>query len=238
MLCLVSDIHGKFGAFKTLLKKINFDPEKDNMIILGDVIDRGEESIELLNYIKPMIEKHTIELLLGNHELFCIMYLDGILDADMWSAFGGEDTLKAVKKMSEKDKDELKCFLKSLPLYSENYSKFLGNFICTHSGLHADYLIRNRNGTINVKKSIEEAFKNDYYRLMCGMDLHYLSKKDKENMDSFLVVGHVPCNRLRESMNDNRFIRTPYYMDIDAGSGHEGGLLGCYIVDTDEEVYV
>ena len=59
----------------------------------------------------------------------------------------------------------------------------------------------------------------------------------KKSLDAYMIVGHVPCSRLREEIDDNRFIRTSSYMDIDSGCGH-GGKLGCYIVDTDEEIYV
>ena len=237
MLYLVSDIHGNIKKFKKLLKTIEFDSKIDNMIILGDILDRGSDGVEILNFLKPLIKDGTVELLQGNHELFCIMYLDGKLDTNLWDAFGGEGTRRAIDKMSEEDKHELKDFLKSLPICSENHSKYLGKFICTHSGLHAEHLIRNEDGTINVWKSIEEAYKEDCYNYMCGMDLHYLPSSVKEALDVYMIVGHVPCSRVREEIDDNRFIRTSSYMDIDSGCGH-GGKLGCYIVDTDEEIYV
>lgn len=238
MLYLISDIHGNLKGFKQLLKKVEFDCKTDKMIILGDVLDRGLYGVDLLNYLKPLIEDGAVELLLGNHEMFCCMYIEGTLDGSTWSAFGGKDTLSAVNKMTVTEQKELLDFLRGLPLYSENYSSHLGNFICTHSGLHADYLVKNEDGSINVKASIEDAYEKDCYRYMCGMDLHYLAYSDKQALDTFLVVGHVPCYRLRDGLDDNRFVRTPYYMDIDAGSGHKGRKLGCYIVDTDEEVYV
>ncbi len=237
MLSLISDIHGNLKGFKKMLDKIAFDAEKDNMIILGDVLDRGSDGIELLEYIKPLINNGSVELLLGNHELFSIMYLEGELDRSTWSAFGGKDTLESIKKMTKEQRQELLLFLKGLPIYSEIYSKYLGNVICTHTGLDADHLAENADGSINVKKSIEEAYKVNRYNYMVGMDLHYLAAKDKKALDSFLIVGHVPCRRLNENMS-NRFVRTPYYIDIDAGSGHDEGVLGCYIVDTDEEIYV
>lgn len=237
MLYLVSDIHGNLKKFKRLIKKIDFNSKKDNIIILGDVLDRNSEGIEIIKYLKPYIKDGTIELLLGNHELFCIMYLDGILDGIIWDRFGGKETRRVVDKMSDEEKTELKDFLKSLPICSKNNSKYLGDFICTHSGLHANYLIRNNDNTINVWKSIEEAYKADCYNFMCGMDLHDLPSSDKKALDTYIIVGHVPCSRLKDDVKDNRFVRTPNYMDIDAGCGHNGKL-GCYIVDTDEEVYV
>lgn len=76
MLYLISDIHGELHDFKKLLKKIKFDKEKDNMIIMGDILDRGPDGVALLEYIKPYILDNSMKLLLGNHELFAIMYLN------------------------------------------------------------------------------------------------------------------------------------------------------------------
>lgn len=235
---LTSDIHGNFKALKRLLKKIAFDPTKDKLTILGDILDRGSEGIEILNFLKPYLAQGSVELLLGNHEMFCIMYLEGRMTASRWSAFGGDATLKAVNKMSDEEKEELLQFLKSLPIYLKSHSEYLGDFICVHSGLSAFYLIKNADGTIHVQASIEEAYNKKMYEFMCGMDLHYLARADKELLDTYLVVGHVPCNTLRYDVSDRHFLRTPYYMDIDAGCGFTGGKLGCYCVDTDEEVYV
>lgn len=79
MLYLISDIHGELDNFKQLLKKIKFDKAQDNMIIMGDILDRGSDGVALLEYIKPYILDNSMELLLGNHELFAIMYLNGVL---------------------------------------------------------------------------------------------------------------------------------------------------------------
>lgn len=73
MLYLVSDIHGELRDFKMLLKKIRFDRRKDNMIIMGDIFDRGSDGIKQLEFIAPFLLAHSMELLLGNHELFAIM---------------------------------------------------------------------------------------------------------------------------------------------------------------------
>ncbi|MGN0438745.1 MAG: metallophosphoesterase [Lachnospiraceae bacterium] len=41
MLYLISDIHGNLHEFKQILKKISFNKEKDTLIIMGDILDRG-----------------------------------------------------------------------------------------------------------------------------------------------------------------------------------------------------
>ena len=69
MIYVTSDLHGSFKEFKELLKLINFNDD-DYMYILGDVIDRGDEPIELIRYI---MNSPNIELLMGNHEYMAMI---------------------------------------------------------------------------------------------------------------------------------------------------------------------
>ena len=75
------------------------------------------------------------------------------------------------------------------------------------------------------------------------LDRYYKNKQipeaEKKKLDTYMIVGHVPVFRLNETMA-NTFYRTRYYMDIDSGSGfrEQGGVLGCYCVTTDEEIYM
>lgn len=50
MIYVISDVHGCFEEFKELLKVINFS-DSDELYILGDMIDRGEEPIKLVQYL-------------------------------------------------------------------------------------------------------------------------------------------------------------------------------------------
>ena len=47
MTYVISDIHGNYEKFKSILSKISFR-ESDVMYILGDILDYGEESMELI----------------------------------------------------------------------------------------------------------------------------------------------------------------------------------------------
>lgn len=238
MLYLISDIHGNLRDFIKILKKIDFSKEKDKMIIMGDILDRGPDGIRLLEYIKPYLGT-SMELLMGNHELFAIMYLKGELDKRTWTAFGGGDTVKDIDKMTLDKKNQLLEFLEGLSYYSEINSKYYGNIIVTHTGVDCENYEHNQDKTINVKKSIEKAIQNNRYNYMIGMDLHQIPASDKRKFDKYLIVGHVPVCRLNYDMS-YKFYRTDFYMDIDSGSGNkdQGGMLGCYCVTTDEEIYI
>ena len=69
---VMADIHGCYTEFQTMLKKIKFDGEKDELIIAGDIIDRGNENYEMLEYASSYPEGVTF--LMGNHDKDFIYY--------------------------------------------------------------------------------------------------------------------------------------------------------------------
>ena len=248
MLYLISDIHGNLQDFKQILKKIALCTPTEQSHLVLDLKHLPLVKDYLYFYQTLYILDDSMKLLIGNHELFAIMYLNGVLGEEYtkdvlsertWALFGGEETINVVKKMSTSEKKELLYFLKRLPLYAEINSRYLGDVIVTHTGIDCTNYQMNSDSTINVRESIENAFEKNRYDFMIGMDLHQIPMSDKARFDKYLIVGHVPCYRLNDDMS-NKFYRTPYYMDIDAGAGHkkQGGTLGCYCVTTDKEIYI
>ena len=100
----IGDIHGCFNAFQILLvQKIRLI-KSDKIILLGDYIDRGIQSKEVINYIIDLMAKgFDIIPLLGNHEA---MLLDAYNNKELTSAWiqnGGSETLKSFNITSLKD---------------------------------------------------------------------------------------------------------------------------------------
>lgn len=62
---VISDIHGEYELFCSLLNRINFSIE-DSMYICGDIIDKGPESVRLAKYISGL---KNVLCIIGNHEL-------------------------------------------------------------------------------------------------------------------------------------------------------------------------
>jgi len=62
---VISDIHGNLPFFKGLLEKVHFSPE-DVLILCGDMLEKGQYSLETLQYIMALAEDHTVLPLLGN----------------------------------------------------------------------------------------------------------------------------------------------------------------------------
>lgn len=67
-LIMVGDIHGHYIEFRKLLRKIKFNKKKDQLLVLGDFISKGPDSIKVLNYL---IE-NNIDCILGNHEYYAL----------------------------------------------------------------------------------------------------------------------------------------------------------------------
>lgn len=61
---VVGDIHGCIDEFKELVKKVSYDPTKDRLILLGDLVDRGPDSVAVVRLAREM----GLECVMGNHE--------------------------------------------------------------------------------------------------------------------------------------------------------------------------
>ena len=100
MTCVLSDIHGEMDSFDSILSQIH-PGEDDHLHIIGDVIDRGPHSIELLRRIR---EPPNTTLMLCNHEYLMIDRLrhpDNRRLAMLWYKNGGAETEAAFEKLPE-----------------------------------------------------------------------------------------------------------------------------------------
>lgn len=68
MIYAMSDIHGQYEQFLTLLEQIGIRKE-DTLYILGDVVDRGPEPMKILKY---MMAHSNIIPIIGNHEVMAL----------------------------------------------------------------------------------------------------------------------------------------------------------------------
>ncbi|NCC55102.1 MAG: fructose-bisphosphatase class III [Erysipelotrichia bacterium] len=116
---VMSDLHGLSNRFFTMLKLIDFQ-QSDHLYILGDVIDRGDDGIMLLQYI---MQQENMTLLMGNHELMMLEYYEtlqqGIPNVSVmtrWYRNGCEKTIQAFEKLTRKERKAMLAYLRSLPL--------------------------------------------------------------------------------------------------------------------------
>lgn len=95
----VGDIHGHFTRLQAALDAVGFDPERDRLFSVGDLVDRGPESDKALEWLaKPWF--HAVR---GNHEDIAIRYAKGNpVDPGNYSANGG-DWFMAMDHMRQKE---------------------------------------------------------------------------------------------------------------------------------------
>ena len=96
----IGDIHGRLDLFKTLIAKIETDnaergPAKTQIVLLGDLIDRGADSAGVVEHARCWnADFAEIEALLGNHEASLLAVLEGETRwLESWLGYGGRETL-------------------------------------------------------------------------------------------------------------------------------------------------
>ena len=72
----IGDIQGCNDSLQQLLSKINFNPNKDTLWIAGDLVNRGSQSLEVLEYLYSI--RKSIQVVLGNHDITLIAAYYGI----------------------------------------------------------------------------------------------------------------------------------------------------------------
>lgn len=114
----VGDVHGCFKELELVLEKAKYNPEEDRLIFLGDLINKGPYSIEVVNFVM----KGGHQSLMGNHELG---FLRSLEDPTYFK--------KGFKKFYEElgdIREEVIAWIKERPLYIEEE-----DFIAIHGGL-------------------------------------------------------------------------------------------------------
>jgi bis(5'-nucleosyl)-tetraphosphatase (symmetrical) len=76
---IVGDIQGCFLGLQRLLKKVDFSPINDHLIAVGDLVGRGSQPLETLNYLYSLEE--SFDTVLGNHDLHLLAIYAGIRKA-------------------------------------------------------------------------------------------------------------------------------------------------------------
>jgi len=129
----ISDIHGCFRPFYEMVVNIIELKKSDTLILLGDYIDRGEQSKEVIDFIIDLQKAgFDIRALIGNHELMLIDSWYDPYDMPLWSMNGGLLTLQSfgLEDIREIDSHYLD-FINSL-----GYYLILGNVIFVHAGFN------------------------------------------------------------------------------------------------------
>lgn len=129
----ISDIHGCFDTFyELLIRRIDLS-RTDRLILLGDYIDRGEKSKEVVDLILDLKEKgFDITTLSGNHEAMLVESYQNPEMLPLWYMNSGMTTLQSfgIHDIADIDKKYID-FFKNLKYY-----ELSGDFIFVHAGFN------------------------------------------------------------------------------------------------------
>jgi Calcineurin-like phosphoesterase len=99
----IGDVHGCAVALRRLIELIN--PQRDDTLIsLGDCVDRGPDSRDVIDELLLLRERCHLVVLLGNHEEMMLNYLDGKPQPDNWLLCGGDATLRSYKQATSDER--------------------------------------------------------------------------------------------------------------------------------------
>ncbi|MCE7913543.1 MAG: symmetrical bis(5'-nucleosyl)-tetraphosphatase [Nitrosomonas sp. PRO4] len=116
----IGDLQGCYMAFRQLLDIIQFNPTYDKLWLVGDIVNRGPDSLSLLRYIKQA--EDSVMMVLGNHDLHLLAVAAGI------SKGRHSDTLQSI--LSAPDRNELLNWLRCQKLFHAE-----DDYAMVHAGL-------------------------------------------------------------------------------------------------------
>jgi serine/threonine protein phosphatase 1 len=133
----VGDIHGCHDKLRDLLGRIPIDWSRDRLVFMGDYIDRGPQSFEVVEHLIGLQERHPeVVFLKGNHEQMLSDYLAG-KDRMLYLYNGGQQTLESYLRNGAAGQFPIpprhRRFFDELRLFYETES-----YIFVHAGLRGD----------------------------------------------------------------------------------------------------
>jgi bis(5'-nucleosyl)-tetraphosphatase (symmetrical) len=116
----IGDIQGCYAELQDLLAAVAFNHAHDRLWLVGDLVNRGPASLEVLRFVKGLGNRAVV--VLGNHDLHLVLRAEG------YGRESKDDTIAPV--LAAPDCDELMAWLRSLPLFHVE-----GEYAMVHAGL-------------------------------------------------------------------------------------------------------
>lgn len=138
----IGDIHGCYDKLTELLRRIPFDPDRDTIIFLGDYINRGPDSYQVIDYLVELKKScRDAVFLKGNHEQMLLEYAaTGRADIlEYLRSMGVESTVESYGTNPSRLRD-LSCFPPEHRdfLYSLQFGVIRGTTVFTHADINAE----------------------------------------------------------------------------------------------------
>jgi bis(5'-nucleosyl)-tetraphosphatase (symmetrical) len=142
----IGDVQGCYAELTDLVALIKFNRERDQLWFVGDLVNRGPQSLEVLRYVRSL--GTAAITVLGNHDLHLLATAFGATER-----LRDDDTLDEILKA--RDCDDLLDWLRQQPLLHHD-----SRFNCTliHAGLPPQWDLR---AASSCAREVESALRND-----------------------------------------------------------------------------
>ncbi|WP_236177191.1 symmetrical bis(5'-nucleosyl)-tetraphosphatase [Pseudomonas qingdaonensis] len=158
----VGDLQGCLQPLKCLLERVNFNPSVDRLWLVGDLVNRGPESLETLRYLYAM--RDSLVCVLGNHDLHLLAAWHNI------ERLKKSDTLREI--LDAPDADELLDWLRRQKLL--HYDEQRG-VAMVHAGIPPQWTLGK---ALELAGEVEEVLRDDN-RLKLYLDGMYGNEPNK-----------------------------------------------------------
>ncbi|WAA10970.1 metallophosphoesterase family protein [Fervidibacillus albus] len=187
---VISDIHGCFDEWMELLDLVNYTIGQDRLILLGDYVDRGPKSKEVIDHVMELAKEEEVIVLKGNHdERFVSLIETGNPRVrEMFFKYGGFETLKSyIPDFSMEQFEEAVDFIRN---EFHHHIEFLNRtklyfederFIYVHAGLNPKF------------KNWKEQPEKDFYTIREPF------LNGSMNTEKRIVFGHTATPLIHES---------------------------------------
>ena len=146
----IGDIQGCYVELVQMLDQIAFDHSKDTLWLVGDLVNRGPDSLEVLRLVKSMGDSAVT--VLGNHDLHLLAVAKGVAELHH------TDTLDEI--LGAPDREELLLWLRSQKLlHAQN------DYVLVHAGLLPQWNIAQAE---SLAREVEAALRSDEYGTFLG----------------------------------------------------------------------
>ena len=142
----IGDVQGCFDELQALLERVGFNPAHDRLWFVGDLVNRGPKSLEVLRFVKELGDRAVT--VLGNHDLHLLTQHEG------FERKRSDDTFDDV--LSAPDAKELIGWLRARPMMHVE-----GNWAMVHAGLLPQWTIPS---ALALGKEVETALRAADYR--------------------------------------------------------------------------
>ena len=198
----VGDVQGCSPSLKALLKKL---PTKSSLIFLGDLVNRGPDSLGALRQLKSLQESGRAECILGNHDLHLLAIEAGLRKAK------GLDTVDAILKAP--DRKELIDWVRHRPMALSN-----GKVLTVHAGVLPQWDLQQ---TIECAQEVEKALRSKSYK-------EFLANMygNTPNKWSNSLKGYERLRLITNTLTRMRFCTPNGQMEFESKEGLENGPKG------------